>query len=353
MIFREVYRQMKIRILPRAGIWLCILLMLVQPAAAEEEVGEHDAVDVWQGAEHEAVPEEQSASFSSDSVRTAFFVGLDGKPAAPVASVSAGDVLYLPRAANTEDYTFLGWSEKPGKKTDPEYLEYQRVRLLQNKTFYGVYYPNKEERDLTEENFATLDTDRYKLVIFAGDSRFSSAQRRMEEELGDGFLAGRFAYVLAQSDISLAEFVENTSEVNLSGLTSMLDAIPGIDQPIAVVVNLGTNDLKHIKDPDPVVEPFLQNLQILADRLASYRVKLFFMSINPVSGEAMARRNYAIYTFNQKMKDGLPAAYTYIDTFSWLMKYGFTPRTAEDGVHYSVKTGKRIFDYAIRFLNMP
>ena len=313
---------MNIRKLLPAGIWLCLLLLsLNHPAAAGE------------------------------AVKTVTFTGLYGRPAKPVRRAFAEDILPLPRAANTEDYTFLGWALKPGRKTDPDYLEYQRVRLLQNLTLYGVYYPNKEEKDLAEENFASLDTDRYKLVIFAGDSRFASARRKIGKELGERFMAGHSAYVLAQSDISLAEFVENRSNINLESLTTTLESIPGIDQPTAVVVNLGTNDLRHIRYPEPVIEPFLQNLQKLADSLAPYRVKLFYMSVNPVSGEALARRNYAIWSFNRSIRERLPEAYTYIDTYSWLMKTGFTPRSPEDGVHYSLKTGKRIFDYAIRFLN--
>ena len=118
MIPWEVYMQMKIRILLRVWIWLSVFPLFAQSAAAvENAVGQ------------------EAAAIQTDFLKTAAFIGPHEKPAAPVARAFAADILPLPRAANTEDLTFLGWSEKPGQKADPDYLDYQRVRLLQNKTF--------------------------------------------------------------------------------------------------------------------------------------------------------------------------------------------------------------------------
>lgn len=301
--------------------------------------------------DREGQEEAPAQEMQQEPYKEILLIGPDQKPAVPVGRGYARELLPLPNSSNTQDYTFLGWALEPGKKTDPDFLEYQRVRLLQNTTLYGVYYPNSEEKDLDADTFSSLLTERYKMVLFVGDSRFAHAGRAIAQELGEGFLASRHAFVLAQANITIEQFLEGTSRVNFEDLAAVLGNIPRLDQPAAVVVNLGTNNLRHVKNPGSAAEAFLVQLQDLADRLSAYHVKLFFMSVNPVSGEALARHNYTVYAFNRLIRESLPEGFTYIDSFSWLMKNGFTPRSCEDGVHYSLKTGKRVFDYAIRFLN--
>lgn len=85
------------------------------------------------------------------------------------------------------------------------------------------------------------------------------------------------------------------------------------------------------------------------------------MSLNPINMKmiqayGMVDRHRAesyIRFFNETMKNTLGNTYTYIDTYSELIKkgFGFNNKGIDDGLHYHSTTYKRIYNYAVRAVN--
>jgi hypothetical protein len=68
-----------------------------------------------------------------------------------------------------------------------------------------------------------------------------------------------------------------------------------------------------------------------------------------------------VRSFNQSIKSSLcnsTVGYTYINTYTYLINYGYscdqgtaTDTGYDDGLHYSVKTSKRIYQFCINVIN--
>lgn len=129
-------------------------------------------------------------------------------------------------------------------------------------------------------------------------------------------------------------------------------------KPVAVVFNLGVNDLYRISD-------YVAFMNEIAPELEKMNCKLYYMSVNPINsvmiektGRLSLRKEADVRAFNERIKTGLDD-YTYIDTYSWLMQNGFgtsngvngKDSSEDDGLHYTVKTYKRIYDYCLRYVN--
>ena len=129
-------------------------------------------------------------------------------------------------------------------------------------------------------------------------------------------------------------------------------------KPTAVIFNLGVNDLQNIS-------PYVSCLKQISTELKERNCKLYIMSVNPVNNvlimarKKKSRPEESIRSFNLMMKRKLCSAavgYTYIDPYSYLMRYGYGTDVCaygydmgvDDGLHYTVKTSKRIYKYCIK-----
>ena len=131
-------------------------------------------------------------------------------------------------------------------------------------------------------------------------------------------------------------------------------------KPIAVIFNLGVNDMGNI-------DKYVTYMKSIAPELEKRGCKLFYMSVNPVNNEILKsdgvkkRPEETLRSFNAAIKSklcGKKDAYKYIDSYSFLMKNGFGTNAGQfghdaehdDGLHYTVNTSKRLFWYAINYL---
>ena len=92
--------------------------------------------------------------------------------------------------------------------------------------------------------------------------------------------------------------------------------------PTAVIFNLGVNDLSNLPS-------YVTYMKSLASTLKKKNCKLFYMSVNPGNSKMMentghvVRSEAAVRQFNSTIRSQLASDYTFIDTYSWLLKNGY------------------------------
>ena len=129
------------------------------------------------------------------------------------------------------------------------------------------------------------------------------------------------------------------------------------DKPVAVIFNLGVNDLSSHNSGNGVdykgeANAYLARMNTLAEELES-DCRLFYMSVNPVNTAMKPTRKEAqLRYFNNRLQSGLNNRFQWIDTYKYLMKNGYSTYNAfkgniDDGVHYSARTYKRIYKYCM------
>ena len=105
-------------------------------------------------------------------------------------------------------------------------------------------------------------------------------------------------------------------------------------------------------------------MKSLASTLKKKNCKLFYMSVNPGNSKMMentghvVRSEAAVRQFNSTIRSQLAPDYTFIDTYSWLLKNGYgtnasgsgVDNSVDDGLHYTTKTYKRIYYHCLEFL---
>lgn len=147
-------------------------------------------------------------------------------------------------------------------------------------------------------------------VVFVGDSRF--VQMRTA-------LCGYGANIIAQGWMGYDWMVDT--------------AIPTIDPCLGkghkVVINLGVNDLENI-------DKYITTINAQAAAWAARGVKVYYATVNPVSGN-----NYAVDEFNRKLVNKLVGV-NIIDTNRFLKTYGYH---LVDDVHYDGPTNINIYSY--------
>ncbi len=107
-------------------------------------------------------------------------------------------------------------------------------------------------------------------------------------------------------------------------------------------------------------------VKTLNKQLAPYHCKLFYVSVNPINSQVMARRgrlygrsDYRILVFNLQVRKQLAGICTFIDTHSVLLREGFgfdggmygVNAGFDDGLHYTTNTYKRIYNIEINAVN--
>ena len=233
--------------------------------------------------------------------------------------------LKLPSASNATGYTFMGWSKtrRTGSATSPDYANMSKPAI-------GM---------------------KYSKVIFVGDSRTAGMKATLNKQVSSS----------VTSDVSfIAKAGQGLSWFQSTGYTQLINEINKTkgSKPIAVVFNLGINDMANISN-------YISYMSDIASTLKSKNCKLFYMSVNPINSVMItkagkgARTEAQVREFNSKIHSGLSLNYKYIDTYSVLMKKGYgtnssysgTDAASDDGLHYTTKTFKRIYYYCITYLN--
>ena len=105
---------------------------------------------------------------------------------------------------------------------------------------------------------------------------------------------------------------------------------------LKVIFAFGVNDLGNINN---YISYYKKLIKAYPD------TSFYFMSVNPISSwrQTSSLSNAKIKSFNKKLKAAFPD--TYINTYSYLTKNGFS---SSDGVHYKAATYKKIYNYVIK-----
>ena len=277
-------------------------------------------------------------------------------------SVVSGASYTLPSVRNASGYTFMGWDVQPGKQAAPMYEAGTSIAVTGNIKLYAVVFNRDSEKELS---FSDLDaasgwrmsggTGRgYSHVIFVGDSRTV----RMELTLRKQF--GTDSSILRDIDFVSREGmgIEWLKTQGYQQILSLAETYYSVWRPTAVIFNLGVND------PGRAAE-YISYYEEIAEILQRKNCKLFFMSVNPVNsktieyfGKNSIRTEAVIRRFNAAVSSGIAGNYSYIDTYSYLMQNGYgtnyggsgTDVAYDDGLHYTTKTYKRIFEYCLNYL---
>lgn len=274
--------------------------------------------------------------------------------------VKKGASFTLPGAENPEGYTFMGWSTKPNiviTGSKPGKVQYETGEVIPSVKstihLYQVMYQRNTEKNLISSQMAKPDLNRYGGVIMVGDSRTVRMRQALAaQNCGANMNGVRFVSASGQGlkwfkDEGYRHLINQIKHIRVSS-----------SKPVAVVFNLGVNDLYRISD-------YVAYMNELAPELEKMNCKLYYMSVNPINGVMIEktgrlslRKEADVREFNDRIKTGLDD-YTYIDSYSWLMQNGFgtsngvngKDSSEDDGLHYTVKTYKRIYDYCLRYVN--
>lgn len=269
-------------------------------------------------------------------------------------TLGKGGYLKLPSVSNATGYTFMGWSKtrRTGSSTDPDYEAGELLRISKNTNLYATVFNRALEKDISSDEMAHPAIGMmYSKVIFVGDSRTAGIQATLNKQMSSSVTNG--VSFVANPGKGLSWF----RDTGYAQLIEEIDKTEG-SKPIAVIFNLGVNDLGNAGN-------YVSYMTNIASTLKSKNCKLFYMSVNPINSTMItkagrgARTEAQVREFNSKIRSGLSLDYKYIDMYSVLMKKGYgtnasyngTDADSDDGLHYTTKTFKRIYYYCITYLN--
>lgn len=258
----------------------------------------------------------------------------------------------LPGTSSKLPYTMMGWSSKSGMTSAPEYEVGEQVKVSSSMHFYAVVFNRNKEKNYSaaELQEPTLK-NKYKQVIFVGDSRTNRMQLTLRLS-GLSLSSEKVSFVYREG--------YGLSWLKAEGYTQLLETIGNgkRGKSTAVIFNLGINDLENISG-------YVSYLKKISTELKERNCELYLMSVNPVNNVLVNARGKkdrpeeTIRNFNTVMQRNLckeSVGYTYIDSYSYLMQYGYGTDGSgygydigvDDGLHYTVKTYKRIYRYCIK-----
>ena len=264
----------------------------------------------------------------------------------------SGNIRYY-SVSNATGYTFMGWSKtrRTGSSTDPDYEAGELLKISKNTNLYATVFNRALEKDISSDEMARPAIGMmYSKVIFVGDSRTAGIQATLEKQMSSSVTNG--VSFVANPGKGLSWF----RDTGYAQLIEEIDKTEG-SKPIAVIFNLGVNDLGNAGN-------YVSYMTNIASTLKSKNCKLFYMSVNPINSTMItkmgrgARTEAQVREFNSKIRSGLSLDYKYIDMYSVLMKKGYGTNAhydgvddGDDGLHYTTKTFKRIYYYCITYLN--
>lgn len=270
--------------------------------------------------------------------------------------VGKGNSLILPGVSNKQNYTMMGWSTKSSQSVNPEYEVGETLKINENLHLYAVVFNRSNEREITADDLAQPDLRKYKQVIFVGDSRTRRMQTTLSNQFGSSITQGISYVCLDGAGLSWlkSEGYMKLMELVKDGSNSILQ------KKTAVIFNFGINDLYNSSN-------YISYMNSLASVLQKKGCKLFYMSVNPVNDKMIqasgktSRPEKEVRAFNSAIQSGLcnGGNYTYIDMYSYLMQTGFGTDASvngvdsgtDDGLHYTTKTYKRIYQQCINVVN--
>ncbi len=268
----------------------------------------------------------------------------------------------LPSILNNSTLTFMGWSTKKcqvvsvrtSSKKIADYYPGHKIKMTGNVDLYPVLTNKTKEPDLNDASLAKLDETRYSNVIFVGDSR----TERMGATLrAQGLLNNRKnIHFVAQSGAKMY-WLQSQGASALKALLKSLNTSSYARQT-AVVFNIGVNCLGEVSS-------YISFLNRFASTIKQYNCRLFVMSVNPVNSAQIQKVNFMYRTerqvidFNSALKKGISTDFTWLDSWTWMMRTGYgmdrnlngVDMNFDDGLHYTTKTCKRLADWTIRRLN--
>ena len=244
--------------------------------------------------------------------------------------------------------TFQGWSRTKGKSCNPEYMEGQIIPSAS-----ATYYPvvaNMPKDPVASSTETVSESKRYAAVYFVGDSRMDQAK----VYFGQNMTKTKF---IAKGGMGYDWFTQKGGAYDqlITMLRKNNNAHSGKN---AVIFCFGVNDLQNY-------QKYIKFYKSKASALKQLNCDLYVMSVNPFCvgqryywNNARGNTNYvekrtqsARITFNKALKQQLNGTYTYVDTFSYLVKTGWptsdlSNSPTPDGLHYTLDTTKRIVSRA-------
>ena len=225
------------------------------------------------------------------------------------------------------------------------------IQVRKKTHLYAVMYNWQQEPDIQVNNLAAQLSE-YSGIIFVGDSRTAMLRSTLKQQC-------------SSDSLKKVGFVCKTGEgldwMKKYGEKELLNEISGMDdnaKPVAVIFNLGVNDLIHKNRKsisyDSVASDYASYMNGLSRKLTARNCELFYMSVNPCNTAMKStRKESEIRGFNNRLRQRLNGNFTWINSYSYLMRCGYTTRCefrgyTDDGVHYSMRTYKRIYAYAIK-----
>ncbi len=257
-----------------------------------------------------------------------------------------GEKVCLPGMENEQGKTMLGWSEKKGSEKKPQYQVGQRITVNTSMKLYPVIFTRSKEPNLSRNyisrqySSAVGAKGNFSRIIFVGDSRTVGLQRTLRREFGSALTDN--VYFICKISSKLG-WLRQTAVPQLMRLAG---------ENTAVVFNHGVNDLKKLDD-------YIPYMKKLGKRLKEKGCTLFYMSINPLNnseilGNGGRRREESwVIRFNRRIQEELCSKelYGYLDSYSYLIQNGYGTENRyhiEDGLHYTAKTYKRIYEFCLR-----
>lgn len=264
----------------------------------------------------------------------------------------------LPAAMSKNGYTMMGWSKKKGQSTNPQYEVGEKIKVTADIKLYSVLFIRSKETDYTSLKLQDVTNGlltKYKRVIFVGDSRTNRMNLSLKMS-GYSPSSDGISFVCAEG--------EGLSWLKTSGYNQILSKVGNStslrSKPTAIIFNLGVNDLTN-------ASKYVTYMKSIAPELEKRGCKLYYMSVNPINSKNIkywgkkTRAEAQVRSFNTTIKSKLCSSkesYTYIDTYSYLLKYGYSTNgnnagydlDKDDGLHYTAATSERIFRYCINYL---
>ena len=265
-----------------------------------------------------------------------------------------GGYVKLPALRNTAKWAMLGYADEPMQMSNPKYLAGDMFRLYEDTDYYVVASRRSSESNLTAgevDRNLQLAKQKFDHIIFVGDSRTFRMEQALKAQFGMKALEDvSFIYQSAQGlewlrTQGYAQLMQSIQEWNAAGA-----------RRTAVIFNLGINDLSNINN-------YISYMNSVAPSLKAQNCSLYYMSLNPINSKVLnqlgaktPRTEADVRNFNYRLKTELPS-YQYMDTYSFLVNNGFyydagvgSDNGMDDGLHYSTRTYKRIYDFALNHI---
>lgn len=237
----------------------------------------------------------------------------------------------------------LGWSRTMGKSSDPEYYAGDKIP-----TKTGKYYMVKFGPENDKAPSSLYRPQKHDMVYFVGDSR------TVQMDWAIGSQRPSNVDFVAQGGEGLNWFVNNGGyDILLKKINQKI--MEDKDAKIAVVINLGINDMQNYNAYIKYMRNISKGLKM------RFNCDTYYMSLNPINSAIIEacglipRTEAQVAAFNRSIYNGLCSGsnryFTYIDTYSVLRRYGWlsNPKNmgSSDGLHYSNETYLRIYNYAV------